>query len=165
MTATSKTEFRGGPRAALAVRPFFWWFASQVTSASGLMTQLVAVVDQSGPRDIGGRICVGQGPRDRGYEMFLVWPQGQLAGSPDVLLSYRFQPQLWLHILTLRLDLWMRGSAQAHGRGAMSRGFSSRKVRAIACGSTASSLVRMLSDSSASGIQALNELKPELCPE
>jgi predicted MFS family arabinose efflux permease len=25
------------------VRPFFWWFASQVTSASGLMTQLVAV--------------------------------------------------------------------------------------------------------------------------
>jgi predicted MFS family arabinose efflux permease len=43
VTATSETEFRGGPRAALAVRPFFWWFASQVTSASGLMTQLVAV--------------------------------------------------------------------------------------------------------------------------
>lgn len=43
VTATSDTEFHGGPRAALAVRPFFWWFASQVTSASGLMTQLVAV--------------------------------------------------------------------------------------------------------------------------
>jgi predicted MFS family arabinose efflux permease len=43
VTATSETEFHGGPRAALAVRPFFWWFASQVTSASGLMTQLVAV--------------------------------------------------------------------------------------------------------------------------
>jgi MFS family permease len=43
VTATSEAEFHGGPRAALAVRPFFWWFASQVTSASGLMTQLVAV--------------------------------------------------------------------------------------------------------------------------
>ena len=37
MTATR------GPLAALAVRPFRWWFISQVTSASGLMTQGVAL--------------------------------------------------------------------------------------------------------------------------
>ena len=37
MTATR------GPLAALAVRPFRWWFISQVTSASGLMTQMVAI--------------------------------------------------------------------------------------------------------------------------
>ena len=43
MTATSEQSFRGGPRAALAVRPFRWWFAGQVFSASGLMTQMVAV--------------------------------------------------------------------------------------------------------------------------
>ena len=43
MTATSPTAFHGGPRAALAVRPFRWWFLGQVTSASGLMTQMVAV--------------------------------------------------------------------------------------------------------------------------
>jgi predicted MFS family arabinose efflux permease len=43
VTATSETQFHGGPRAALAVRPFRWWFLGQVTSASGLMTQLVAV--------------------------------------------------------------------------------------------------------------------------
>jgi MFS family permease len=36
MTATR------GPLAALSVRPFRWWFFSQVTSASGLMTQGVA---------------------------------------------------------------------------------------------------------------------------
>jgi MFS family permease len=29
--------------AALAIRPFRWWFIAQVTSASGLMTQIVAV--------------------------------------------------------------------------------------------------------------------------
>jgi MFS family permease len=39
----SPPEFHGGPRAALAVRPFAWWFAGQVFSASGLMTQMVAV--------------------------------------------------------------------------------------------------------------------------
>lgn len=43
MTATRTTGFRGGPLAALAIRPFRWWFAGQVTSASGGMTQLVAV--------------------------------------------------------------------------------------------------------------------------
>ncbi|MDE3132684.1 MAG: MFS transporter, partial [Acidobacteriota bacterium] len=43
MTATSETHFHGGPRAALAVRPFRWWFLGQITSASGLMTQMVAV--------------------------------------------------------------------------------------------------------------------------
>jgi MFS family permease len=43
VTATSETQFHGGPRAALAVRPFRWWFLGQITSASGLMTQLVAV--------------------------------------------------------------------------------------------------------------------------
>jgi predicted MFS family arabinose efflux permease len=43
VTATGETAFHGGPRAALAVRPFRWWFLGQVTSASGLMTQLVAV--------------------------------------------------------------------------------------------------------------------------
>ena len=43
MTATSETEFHGGPRAALAVRPFRWWFLGQIMSASGLMTQMVAV--------------------------------------------------------------------------------------------------------------------------
>ena len=43
MTVTSPSEFRGGPRAALGVRPFAWWFAGQVFSASGLMTQMVAV--------------------------------------------------------------------------------------------------------------------------
>ncbi len=43
MTATSETGFHGGPRAALAVRPFRWWFFGQITSASGLMTQSVAV--------------------------------------------------------------------------------------------------------------------------
>ncbi len=31
-----------GPFAALSVRPFRWWFVSQVTSASGMMTQGVA---------------------------------------------------------------------------------------------------------------------------
>lgn len=43
MTATVETAFHGGPRAALAVRPFRWWFVGQITSASGLMTQMVAV--------------------------------------------------------------------------------------------------------------------------
>jgi MFS family permease len=43
VTATSEAEFHGGPRAALAVRPFRWWFLGQVLSASGLMTQMVAV--------------------------------------------------------------------------------------------------------------------------
>jgi MFS family permease len=43
VTATSETEFSGGPRAALAVRPFRWWFFGQIMSASGLMTQMVAV--------------------------------------------------------------------------------------------------------------------------
>jgi len=43
VTATYETEFHGGPRAALAVRPFRWWFLGQVFSASGLMTQMVAV--------------------------------------------------------------------------------------------------------------------------
>jgi predicted MFS family arabinose efflux permease len=43
VTATSETEFRGGPRAALEVRPFRWWFFGQIMSASGLMTQMVAV--------------------------------------------------------------------------------------------------------------------------
>ena len=43
MTATRQTEIHGGPRAALAVRPFRWWFFGQVMSASGLMTQMVAV--------------------------------------------------------------------------------------------------------------------------
>lgn len=43
MTATSQTQVHGGPRAALAVRPFRWWFLGQVMSASGLMTQMVAV--------------------------------------------------------------------------------------------------------------------------
>lgn len=43
MTATRLTEFHGGPRAALTVRPFRWWFLSQIMSASGLMTQMVAV--------------------------------------------------------------------------------------------------------------------------
>ncbi len=43
MTATSETGFHGGPLAALRVRPFCWWFAGQITSASGGMTQLVAV--------------------------------------------------------------------------------------------------------------------------
>jgi MFS family permease len=42
VTATGKAEFRGGPMSALAVRPFFWWFGSQVLSSSGLMTQMVA---------------------------------------------------------------------------------------------------------------------------
>ncbi len=32
----------GGPRAALAVRPYRWWFIAQIVSASGLITQLVA---------------------------------------------------------------------------------------------------------------------------
>ena len=43
MTATSERGFGGGPLAVLRVRPFFWWFAGQITSASGAMTQLVAV--------------------------------------------------------------------------------------------------------------------------
>lgn len=43
MTATSETGFRGGPMTALRVRPFRWWFAGQIMSASGGMTQLVAV--------------------------------------------------------------------------------------------------------------------------
>jgi MFS family permease len=43
VTATSQTEFHGGTRAALAVRPFRWWFLAQIMSASGLMTQMVAV--------------------------------------------------------------------------------------------------------------------------
>jgi len=38
--ATARTR---GPRAALAVRAFRWWFIGQITSASGLMTQMVAV--------------------------------------------------------------------------------------------------------------------------
>jgi MFS family permease len=33
---------RSGPFAALAQRPFRWWFSGQVLSASGLMTQMVA---------------------------------------------------------------------------------------------------------------------------
>jgi MFS family permease len=32
----------GGPLSALSVRPFRWWFIGQITSASGLMTQIVA---------------------------------------------------------------------------------------------------------------------------
>jgi len=32
----------GGPLSALSVKPFRWWFFGQITSASGLMTQLVA---------------------------------------------------------------------------------------------------------------------------
>jgi MFS family permease len=43
VTATSEAEFSGGPRAALAVRPFRWWFLGQIMSASGLMTQMVAL--------------------------------------------------------------------------------------------------------------------------
>ena len=43
MTLTRETEPHAGPRAALTVRPFRWWFLGQVTSASGLMTQMVAV--------------------------------------------------------------------------------------------------------------------------
>jgi predicted MFS family arabinose efflux permease len=43
VTATGETAFRAGPRAALEIRPFRWWFLGQITSASGLMTQLVAV--------------------------------------------------------------------------------------------------------------------------
>ena len=42
MTVTGATTTGRGPLAALAVRPYRWWFASQVVSASGLMTQLVA---------------------------------------------------------------------------------------------------------------------------
>ena len=42
MTATSETGFSGGPLGAVRIRPFAWWFAGQVTSASGLMTQMVA---------------------------------------------------------------------------------------------------------------------------
>ena len=33
----------GGPLSALSVRPFRWWFIGQITSASGLMTQVVAI--------------------------------------------------------------------------------------------------------------------------
>ncbi len=43
MTATSEAGVRGGPFTALAVRPYRWWFAAQVLSASGLMTQMVAM--------------------------------------------------------------------------------------------------------------------------
>jgi MFS family permease len=32
----------GGPLSALSIRPFRWWFIGQITSASGLMTQVVA---------------------------------------------------------------------------------------------------------------------------
>jgi MFS family permease len=43
VTATSDTGVRAGPFAALAVRPYRWWFIGQITSASGLITQTVAV--------------------------------------------------------------------------------------------------------------------------
>lgn len=43
MTATSEAGVHGGPFTALAVRPYRWWFAAQVLSASGLMTQMVAM--------------------------------------------------------------------------------------------------------------------------
>jgi MFS family permease len=42
VTATGQRGVQGGPFAALAFRPYRWWFASQVLSASGLMTQVVA---------------------------------------------------------------------------------------------------------------------------
>jgi MFS family permease len=34
---------KGGPISALSVKPFRWWFIGQITSASGLMTQVVAI--------------------------------------------------------------------------------------------------------------------------
>ncbi len=42
MTATGRAGIQGGPFAALTIRPYRWWFAGQVLSASGLMTQMVA---------------------------------------------------------------------------------------------------------------------------
>jgi hypothetical protein len=51
--------------------------------------QLIPVVDQPGPGDIGHRVGIGQGPGDRGNEVFLIRPRRQLAGSPDVVLGYQ----------------------------------------------------------------------------
>ncbi len=104
MTATSPTAFRGGPRAALAVRPFRWWFLGQVTSASGLMTQMVAVGwlvlrwHGSGVQ-LGLLSSAGLGPmlvlglwagslidhHDR--RMLLIWTQGLLAAQSLLLYA------------------------------------------------------------------------------
>jgi len=59
--------------------------------------QLVAVVDQPGPGDIGHRVGVGKRPGDRGNQVILVRPQLQHAGRPDVLLGNRFQSQASPH--------------------------------------------------------------------
>ena len=64
--------------------------------------QLAAVVNQPWPCDIGHRVGIGQGPGDRGNEVFLIRPHPQFAGSPDVFLRYLLQPQPRVHIPTLR---------------------------------------------------------------
>src|SRR5437773_1042815 len=64
--------------------------------------QLAAVVNQPWPCDIGHRVGIGQGPGDRGNEVFLIRPHLQFAGSPDVFLRYLLQPQPCQHIPTLR---------------------------------------------------------------
>ncbi|HET9093873.1 MAG TPA: MFS transporter [Solirubrobacteraceae bacterium] len=104
MTATSPTAFRGGPRAALTVRPFRWWFLGQVTSASGLMTQMVAIGwlvlrwHGSGVQ-LGLLSSVGLGPmlvlglwagslvdhHDR--RVLLIWTQGLLAAQSLLLYA------------------------------------------------------------------------------
>jgi hypothetical protein len=64
--------------------------------------QLAAIVNQPWPCDIGHRVGIGQGPGDRGNEVFLIRPHLQFAGSPDVFLRYLLQPQPRVHIPTLR---------------------------------------------------------------
>jgi hypothetical protein len=64
--------------------------------------QLAAVVDQPWPCGTGHRVGIGQGPGDRGNEVFLIRPHLQFAGSPDVFLRYLLQPQPGVHIPTVR---------------------------------------------------------------
>jgi hypothetical protein len=73
----------------------------QVTVEQGLIlrgegghdeaNQLVAVVDQAGPCDIGHRVRLGQGPGDGGNEVFLIRPYLQFAGGPYVFGGHLLQ--------------------------------------------------------------------------
>lgn len=90
--------------AALAVRPFRWWFLGQITSASGLMTQMVAVGWlvlrwHGNGVELGLLSTAGLGPtlllglwagslidhHDR--RVILIWTQSLLTGSALVLYA------------------------------------------------------------------------------
>ena len=64
--------------------------------------QLVTVVDQPGPGDIGHRVGVGKRPGDWSNEIVLISPQPQHAGSSHIFLGYLFQSQARPHGPTLR---------------------------------------------------------------